>query len=691
MKKLIIAEKPSVSRELAKTLKNTTKNKDYFENQEYIITSLFGHILELYKMDDYNKEYKQWNMDDLPFFPKKFEWKLKNQKGIKERYNLIEKLILRDDVDAIINCGDSDREGEVLVNNIIYYIFKKKGIEKDIKRILLPDLAQSTIKNELEHLRDIKQTENWYKEGLARTYVDWLYGINFSRFVSIKTSATFPVGRVIVPTVKFVYDREMDIRNFKEKKYFQIEGIITKDNQEIKVEFPQKYEFEKEKQEEVKKTVENIVVDLQNHKTIVSNIEEKELIKKPKKLFSLKTIQNYMFSKYKINIIKTLEYAQTTYEKTYTTYPRTNSEYLTEEEKIKVENIIQKINERENAGLIMKDTKRIFDSSKVESHSALIITGNIPKEKELIEDEMKLYNAIKSRFYANFCNEECIIKEQIIKINIVDTEYKTSLKGTTIKQQGYLKFENDLSEKAIPTFKEGEVLNIKFNIIEKKTTPPTRVTEVELNNFYENPFNKIEKDETTDEDYIAILKGAEIGTPATRANIIEKVKQDGYIENKKNNLLITDKGIKLIEVLNQLEINLYKEKTVEIGELLKNIYNNKNTIDEVLDKVKSEIKEGIKKEKEIQVYENTKDTIGHCPICNGVLKENQKSYYCENWKECGFSIWKQISGKRLNISIVKELLEKGYTKKIKGFKSKTGKNFDATLILENNKIKFKFD
>ena len=691
MKKLIIAEKPSVSRELAKTLKGGTKNKDYFENQDYIITSLFGHILELYKMDDYNKEYKQWNIDDLPFFPEKFEWKLKNQKGIKERYNLIEKLILRDDVDTIINCGDNDREGEVLVNNIIYYIFKKKKIEKHVKRILLPDLAQATIKNELEHLRDIKQTENWYKEGLARTYVDWLYGINFSRFVSIKTSATFPVGRVIVPTVKFIYDREMEIKNFKEKKYFQIEGIIRKDNEEIKIEFAEKYEFEKEKQQEVKNTVGKIIEELQKHNTIVTNIEERESIKKPKKLFSLKTIQNYMFSKYKINLSKTLEYAQTLYEKTYTTYPRTNSEYLTGEEKDKVEQIIKKINEKENIGLIMKDTKRIFDSSKVESHSAIIITGNIPKTEELTEDESKLYNAIKNRFFANFCNEDCIIKEQMIKIQVEDTDYKYNLKGTTIKQQGYLKFENDLNEKAIPTFEEGEILNIKFNIVEKKTNPPTRVTEAELNNFYENPFKKQEQEETTDEDYIAILKGAEIGTPATRAGIIEKVKQDGYITNSKNNLVITDKGIKLIDVLNQLEINLYKEKTVEIGELLKNIFNNKKTIDDVLNKVKEEVRQGIKKEKEIEIFANTKDTISYCPICKGTLKENQKSYYCENWKECGFSIWKQFSGKKLSASIIKELLEKGYTNKIKGFKSKSGKNFDAILILEGNKVKFKFD
>lgn len=666
-----------------------TKNKDYFENDNYIIISLFGHLLELYKMEDYNKEYKIWNLEDLPFFPDTFEWKLKNQKGIKERFNLIQELILRDDIDTIINCGDNDREGEVLVNNIIYYIFKKKKINKPIKRILLPDLAKSTIKNELQNLRDISQTENWYKEGLARTYVDWLYGINFSRFVSLKTNATFPVGRVIVPSVKYIYDREMEIQNFKEKKYYQIEGVINKDNKEIKIEFPEKYEFENDNKEDVKKNVENIIQKLITQKAKVINIEDKEIIKKPKKLFSLKTLQNYMFSKYKIKLSKTLEYAQTLYEKTFTTYPRTNSEYLTDEEKIKIKNIIDKLKEKGISNITMKEDKKIFDSSKVESHSAIIITANIAKENNLIEEEYKTYLSIKNRFLANFCDEDCIVREQIIKIQIENTEFETQIKGTNIKQKGYLQFENDLKEKDIPTFAEEEILNISFNILEKKTNPPNRVTEAELNNFYENPFKKQEQDETTDEDYIAILKGTEIGTPATRAGIIEKIKADGYVTNNKNNLIITEKGIRLINILDQLEINLYKEKTAEIGENLKAIYNNKSTIEDILEKVKKEVKAGINKEKEIEKFEKTK--IGKCPCCNSNIIENEKSFYCENWKNCGFSVWKTFCGKKITTTMLKELLEIGVTKKMKGFKSKAGKNFEASLMLENGKVKLNFD
>ena len=690
MKKLIIAEKPSVAKELSRTLKGCTKTKEYYENEDYIITSLYGHLLELYRMEDYNKEFKVWNIEDLPYFPKGFKWKIKSQKGIRERYSLIEKLILKKEVNIIINCGDNDREGEVLVNNLIYDIFRKNKIQKTIKRILLPDLAESTIQEELNNLRDIKDTENWYKEGLARTYIDWIYGINFSRFVSIKAKDKFPVGRVIVPTVRFIYDREQEIINFKEEKYIQLEGIINKDNKEIKIELGNKVKLEKGQEEKQKKDMLELAEKICNGKITVLDIEQKELIKKPKKLFSLKTLQNYMFNKYKIKISNTLNYAQSLYEKTYTTYPRTNSEYLTEEEKDKVKEIINKLAKQENLNIAMKDDKRIFDSKKVESHSAIIITGNKVDNKELTEDENKVYNSIRNRFLANFCKDDCIIEEQIVKFKNQTLEGK--LKGTVIKQKGYLKFENDLTEKDIPNFVKGEEVNIKFKVVEKTTTSPGKVTEAELNNFYENPFKKEKRekeDETTDEDYIAIMEGCEIGTPATRAGIIEKVKQDGYIIENKNNLDITDKGIKLIEILEELGINLYKEKTVEISKNLKAIYNNKNNINNILEKVKEEVKQGINKKAEITEFK--KVAIGKCPICKKDMLENSKSYYCEDWENCGFSIWKQICGKKLSGTIIKELLEKGKTKEIKGFKSKQGKTFSASLIIEGNKVKLNFE
>ena len=469
----------------------------------------------------------------------------------------------------------------------------------------------------------------------------------------------------------------------------QLQGIIHKDGKEIKVDFGDKVKLkegqEDNQKEEMLKDAENIC----KGKITISDIEKKEIIKKPKKLFSLKTLQNNMFNKYKIGINKTLNYAQSLYEKTYTTYPRTNSEYLTDEEKDKVKETIDKLVKLDNLNITMKDDKRIFDSSKVESHSAIIITSNKVNNNGLSEEEMKIYTAIRNRFLANFCKEDCIIEEQKIKFkkqfNSISIEGE--IKGTLIKQKGYLEFENDLTEKDLPKFTKGEEVDIEFTIIEKATTPPGKVTEAELNNFYENPFKKEKQEETTDDDYIAILAGCEIGTPATRAGIIEKVKQDGYIEEKKNHLEITQKGIRLIEILNDLGIDLYKEKTVEIGKELKAIYNKKNNINNVLEKIKAEVKQGINKELEIKEFEQA--VVAVCPICKKNMYESNKNYYCED-KECGFVIWKQICGKKLTKGIIKELIDNGKTKVIKGFKSKSGKSFSASLIIKNNKVQLDF-
>lgn len=603
---------------------------------------------------------------------------------------------MQSNVGVIINCGDNDREGEVLVNNIIYDIFKKNEISKPVKRILLPDLAEKTIKDELDNLRDIKDTENWYNEGLARTYIDWIYGINFSRFVSLKTNNNFAVGRVIVPTVKFLYDRDVEIKNFKSEKYLVLEGIIQKDGKEVRVEFqkvkPKEGLFEIEKESMLIKAKE-----ICKGKITVSDILEKDVVRKPKKLFSLKTLQNFMFSKFKIKISNTLENAQALYEKAYTTYPRTNSEYLTNEEKIKIKNLVEKLQRNDNLNIAMKEDKRIFDSQKVESHSAIIITGNKVNKESLNDIEMKTYNAIRNRFLANFCKDECLVKEQTIIFNKLfdDNEVfiEGKLKGIAIIQKGYLEFENDLSEKDIPNFTKGEEIDIKFEVKEKELTPPSKVTEAELNNFYENPFKKNKVDNTDeltdDEDYKAIMEGVEIGTPATRASIIEKVKKDGYVIENKNCLEITDKGVKLIEILEQLEVNLYKEKTVEISRRLKEIYNNRNTLENVLTNVKEEVRHGINKDIQIEKFGNT--SIGKCPICNSLIIENSKSYYCENWKKCGFSIWKQMYGKRLNKTDLIDLLENGITKEIKGFKSKAGKSFSAKLIIDGGKVNLRFD
>lgn len=705
MKQLIIAEKPSLAQKITSAIGNMKRVGDFYENDKYIVVSVFGHLLTLWDLDDYlNKEEnnKKWELSDLNYFPDKFKYKIKSDTGIKKRYELIKQLIARNDVDTIVNAGDSDREGEVLINIVIYNIFNELRRKKIVTRIWLEEQTEQTIRKELRHQRPIKDTENLYNEGRARMYLDWLYGIYLTRYISINAKTTLPTGRVIIPAVKFIYDRYMEIENFVPTKYYKISCEISAKNGEvITLDFKDmKYDIDK------RADAERLEYELKNNPIIVQKVEQKDVTKQPHRLFSLPSLQNYMNKYYKWSLKKTLNVAQVLYDNQYTTYPRTNTEYLAEQEKEKFEeliNILSKselINSYNCSNITLSAHKRLFDSSKVESHSAITITSKLPTSlNEFTDDEKILYRVILNRCLANFCDEKCIVAETKVTFCFkgYDNNYTTSIKGQVIRQMGYLTFENDLQNKSLAPFKEGEQYYCRPKLEQNTTKPPQSVTENELNKFFEKPFKKnINDDETTDEDYQNILNGVEIGTTATRADILEKIKNVGYIQMKKNSLIITDKGIAFINILNKLNINLWAERTAMMSQDLKKVYKNQLTINDVVASAKSEITQILSQHIDVSNEINdAKEIIGECPFCHKPVYENKKGYGCSGYKEgCKFVIWKSICGKNITKADAQDLLnpKKYMTKKKKGFKSKNGKTFDAKLYLaDDGSIGFEFN
>ena len=674
MKKLIIAEKPSLARNIASALNIRVNKEGYMENEKYIVSWAFGHLFKLRDVDGYVGEKRKWSEIKLPFFPEKFEFDLKNDSGIKKQYKILKNLINSKEVDEVVNAGDADREGQIIVDIIIDTI----KTNKKIKRLWLPEQTEETIRKAVNNLEDNFKYRNLHNEGLARTYMDWLMGINLTRYISLKSNMLFPVGRVLIPVIKYIYDRDLTIKNFIPEKYFTIENETMCNGTLLKLICDKKYnllELEKAK---------SYSYELNRNKGIVKDITEKEIILNPPKLFSLSKLQSKLSKENKISFAKSLETIQKLYEKGFITYPRTNTEYLAEEEKDKVKELIKLYSDYR---LEFKDSKKIFDSSKIESHSAVMPTLKIPDMNSLNLEEKIIFETIRNRFISNFLKEQTIINQTEIKIAVRNEIF--NLKGKSIKQEGFLKYENQKIDNKLPYFEINQKIDVDFKVVDKLTVPPKKVTEENLSNYLKNPFRKEKNQENEDDtqEYREIMKGVEIGTEATRTGIIENAKKYGYITSEKQNFSITEKGIKLIELLDLLHINLYVEKTVEFSMLQKDIYNNRKTVDDIIEKTKSELQNIINQDIEVEKLEKEMEVIGKCPKCNSNIYENSKSYYCSNYKNgCKTSLWKEANyfGQKIKISKdnAKKLLSGEQV--VFKIKSKSGKEYNAHFGIEIN-------
>jgi len=674
MKKLIIAEKPSLARNIASALNIRVNKEGYMENEKYIVSWAFGHLFKLRDVDGYVGEKRKWSEVKLPFFPEKFEFDLKNDSGIKKQYKILKNLINSKEVDEVVNAGDADREGQIIVDIIIDTI----KTNKKIKRLWLPEQTEETIRKAINNLEDNFKYKNLHNEGLARTYMDWLMGINLTRYISLKANMLFPVGRVLIPVIKYIYDRDLTIKNFIPEKYFTIESETMCNGTLLKLICDKKYnllELEKAK---------SYSYELNRNKGIVRDIIEKEIILNPPKLFSLSKLQSKLSKENKISFAKSLEIIQKLYEKGFITYPRTNTEYLAEEEKDKVKELIKLYSDYK---LEFKDSKKIFDSSKIESHSAVIPTLKIPDMNSLDLEEKIIFETIRNRFISNFLKEQAIINQTEIRIAVGNEIF--NLKGKSVKQEGFLKYENQKIDNKLPYFEINQKIDVDFKVVDKLTVPPKKVTEENLSNYLKNPFRKEKNQENEDDtqEYREIMKGVEIGTEATRTGIIENAKKYGYITSEKQNFSITEKGIKLIELLDLLHINLYAEKTVEFSMLQKDIYNNRKNISDIIEKTKSELQNIINQDVEVEKFEKEMEVIGKCPKCNSNIYENSKSYYCSNYKNgCKTSLWKEVNYFGQKIKISKDNAKKLLSGEQVAFKikSKSGKEYNAHFGIEIN-------
>lgn len=702
--KLIIAEKPTLARNIVDGIGKMEKKNGYYINDEYIVSWVFGHLFSLVDVEAYTQtSHVGWTLDNLPCFPESFKFELKkgNDKksvdpGVKRQFSIIETLCNRKDVDVIINAGDADREGEIIVRICIENALKTK---KTAKRLWLPDQTPKTVREALSSMKDDSEYDNLAAEGLARTYIDWLYGVNLTRYATIRTGKLLRVGRVIVPIVKAIYDRDMEIRNFKPEKYYSIYSN-AKTNGEA-VELLGKQKFAKDELEKAKERA-----NLYNETSaVVTHVERKRDTVHPGKLYSLSTLQSVLGKKYKMSMSESLKIVQKLYESGYLTYPRTNSEYLATNEKDKIRSIIANVL-KIGYPVRFKDSKYIFDDSKIESHSALTPTYKIPDPAKLSDKEKQVYSTVMRRFVAVFCAEDCIADKTEIKIKVGELE-EFALKGSVMVQAGWTKYDDYAQkDKLLPSLAEGDAVNVAFEPKEKETTPPRHYTIESLNKYLKNPFKddkarakELEENGEIDDadDYKAIFEGLELGTEATRSEIINNAKNSGYIDIKKDVYTILDGGEYLIESLARLSINMDKYKTSEMGKALKKVFKGEISVNDSVKIAEREIAEIFKTGGSSALPENVNtgrlgEIAGKCPLCHENVIRGKTSYGCIGYKNgCQFRIGVNICKKTIPISEISRLLETGETAKMRGFISKKGKSFEAKLALDGGKTIFKFE
>lgn len=716
--KVILAEKPSVAKTIASFLKANTRRDGYFEGNGYIVTYAFGHLVSLYDMKDYDKEKYSgsWKMANFPFIPAdKFKFKVDDSK--QKQFNIIKELLNRDDVEYVINATDNDREGE-LIAFLIFLLAKNK---KPVKRILVNEWTPQDITRGLENLKDEEDMRNLQAAGYTRLITDWLIGINFTSVATLKygNGKLLNIGRVILPTVKLVYDRDMEIKNFVPKTYFEIEGNFKCANGTYKGKLIKGKETKFDTEEEAMAVIDSIT----SKNGVISSKKVTKSKEYAPKLFSLTSLQGYITSKYShFTSDKVLNVCQSLYEGKgkggYITYPRTDSVYLEESLTDKASQTLNRLKQNlpYEDKIKFAKTKRVFDSSKVDSHSAIIPTYIVPNS--LTPDEQIVYQAIKDRFIANFM-PPAEYENTEIKTDVDDSVFLT--KGKVLKVKGYLEVYNkEQKNDLLPSMEKGENVEVlEILPLKKQTTPPKSYTEDTLLKAMKNCGKNVD-----DEDLV--LAGYSIGTSATRGDVLKKIAQVGYVNKKGKSYYITDLGINLVEIFpvkDLFDVDYTGKLEKSLSDIQKGQFSRKEYLLNIMNFIvknvnlikydapkkintdayvydpktkkalsKSQLEAKATKTAKASSKKSSSKTdntsLGKCPVCGSDVVETEKGFLCTNYQTCKYGIFKDdkylaLFKKKPNKTMVKSILKKGEAK-VKSLTDKNGNKFDAILTYQKN-------
>ena len=684
----MIAEKPSVAMSLAAVLGAMERKDGYLEGPGYLVSWCVGHLLELAQPEAYKEQYAKWRYEDLPILPE--NWKYEVPKDKKKQLALLCRLMKDKRVDSVVCATDAGREGEL----IFRLVYEYAGCNKPMERLWISSMEDAAIREGFDHLRPGSDYDKLYDAAVCRAGADWLIGINATRLFSVLYGVTLNVGRVMSPTLALLVQRESDIESFISKPFYVPEitcGGFTASGEKM----TERSEAEK------------IRMDCDHNSAFVRSVEKQVKTIQPPRLYDLTTLQRECNRIYGYTAQQTLDYVQSLYEKKLATYPRTDSQYLTKDMQATAASLILWLRDNMTFGKGYAgepDIDRVTDDSKVTDHHAIIPTVEIARTdlSELPSGERDVLTLLAVRL---LCATTQVHRFEAVTAILDCQGYTFTAKGKTILQSGWKEVErihrmsirqSETEHKeneavALPVLQEGQTFEaVSASLREGKTSPPKHYTEDTLLSAMET---------AGAEDMPDDAKRKGLGTPATRAATLEKLVSAGFVQRKKKQLISTEKGRNLIAVLpdNIKSPILTAEwesmlKQVEHGELSATSF-----MDQIADMSRTLVKEHTAPEKRFaDLFPSSRETaheaVGVCPRCGAPVYEGKKGFFCDN-RECSFALWKDnrfFSSKKKSItkSVAAALLKEGRISMSGLYSEKTGKTYDAEVILDDTGGKY---
>ncbi len=701
-KTLVIAEKPSVGRDLTRALPGAfMKHEGYLESDSHVVTWAVGHLVQLAEPDEYDAKYKKWRMADLPIVPDRFKLVVRDERSRKQM-GVITRMLRREDVDTVVNACDAGREGEL----IFAWTYEKAGARRPVQRLWLSSMTAQAIKQAFGALRPAHDFQLLEQAARSRSEADWIVGMNATRAATIRLRSSFDgavsLGRVQTPTLAIVARREEEIRAFKPEPYWLVDATFEPTGGESGRRYQGRFHDGANPRLKSVDEAEAVVAAVRGRAGEITKLETTTRKERAPLLYDLTSLQRDANTRYGFSARRTLAAAQRLYEEHKAlTYPRTNSRFLPSDMAGEIKPIAQLVGaHREYAsaaryvtGLDLLPLGRVVNDAKVTDHHAIVPTRSEHRLDKMSNDDRRVYDLVARRFLAVF-HPDAVFENTRLETVVEAHVFRT--RGRVLLEAGWRAVygEGGLDERAsddedagvdqqLPKLARGEAVDtLEVAAGERVTKPPRRYSDASLLGAMETAGKLVD-----DEELREAMKDSGIGTPATRAAIIERLIEVGYIEREGRSLVCTEKGLQVIRLLGEHRLTSpsltghweHRLSAIEQGEERRERF-----MRDIALFAGETVTELDAKLKEVRI---PRANLGPCPVCGRDIVENRKGFSCWSREDpgCGFVIWKSKAGKTLPAAVARELISRGRTEKpVTGFKGRSGRTFRARLALIQN-------